>query len=147
MAVGRQSCYCAKPLEVERRWLHVDATDRVLGRLASRIATVLMGKHKPTYTPHVDGGDFIVVTNADKIKVTGNKAQTMHYDRYTYHIGGFRSEPFERVMARHPERILEMAVKRMLPKTKLGRHMLDKLKVYSSDTHPHAAQNPEPWSP
>ena len=131
--------------EVDARWYHVDATDQVLGRLATKIATVLMGKHKVTYTPHVDTGDFVVVTNAHKIRVTGKKADTMVYPRYSYHPGGYKEVPFKRVLERHPERILLEAVRRMLPKNALGRRMLKKLKVYASDTHPHAAQRPAPW--
>ncbi len=128
-------------------WHHVDATDQVLGRLAVKIATVLMGKHKPTYTPHVDTGDFVVVTNCDKVKLTGaNKLASMHYDRYTYYIGGFKSDSGEVVMEKHPDRILRFAVKRMLPKNALGRHMLDKLKIYAGDTHPHTAQQPKEWA-
>ena len=138
--------YVAKPHEVEQRWWHVDATDRILGRLATKIATVLMGKHKPTYTPHVDTGDFVVVTNAHKVRVTGNKADTMVYPRYSYYPGGHKEIPFKRVLERHPERIIEAAVRRMLPKNALGRRMLKKLKVYATDTHPHTAQLPEPWA-
>ena len=131
--------------EVDARWHHVDATDQVLGRLATKIATVLMGKHKVTYTPHVDTGDFVVVTNAHKVRVTGKKADTMIYPRYSYHPGGYKEVPFKRVLERHPERIILEAVRRMLPKNALGRRMLKKLKVYASDTHPHAAQQPAPW--
>jgi large subunit ribosomal protein L13 len=131
--------------EVDARWYHVDATDQVLGRLATKIATVLMGKHKVTYTPHVDTGDFVVVTNAHKVRVTGKKADTMVYPRYSYHPGGYKEIPFKRVLERHPERIIIEAVRRMLPKNALGRRMLKKLKVYASDTHPHAAQQPAPW--
>ena len=131
--------------EADARWYHVDATDQVLGRLATKIATVLMGKHKVTYTPHVDTGDFVVVTNAHKVRVTGKKADTMLYPRYSYHPGGYKEIPFKRVLERHPERIILEAVRRMLPKNALGRRMLKKLKVYASDTHPHAAQQPAPW--
>lgn len=145
MPVGRIRSYAAKPGEVTQQWYHVDAADRVLGRLATKIAVMLMGKHKPTYTPHVDTGDFIVVTHAEKIKLTGRKMETMHYDRYSYYPGGFKSIPIERVMERHPERIIETAVRRMLPKNKLGRKMLSKLKVYPGPDHPHAAQCPQPW--
>jgi len=145
MPVGRVRSYVAKRETVEPRWYHVDAADRVLGRLATQIATVLMGKHKPTYTPHVDTGDYVVVTNAEKIRVTGNKADTMHYDRYTYYTGGFKSDKYEDVLAKHPERIITMAVKRMLPKNALGRKMLKKLKVVRGESHPHAAQKPLPW--
>ena len=138
--------YSAKTGEVPQGWWHVDATDKVLGRLATKIATVLMGKHKPTYTPHVDTGDFVVVTNAHKIRVTGNKADAMVYARYSYHPGGYKEIPFKRVLERHPERIVQEAVRRMLPKNALGRKMLKKLKIYATDTHPHTAQQPEPWA-
>jgi len=134
--------YTARPGDVHPQWWHVDATDRILGRLASRIATVLMGKHKPTYTPHVDTGDFVVVTNAGKVKLTGNKAATMVYPRYSYYPGGYKEIPFKRVLKEHPERILTESVRRMLPKNALGRKMLKKLKVYTVDHHPHAAQEP-----
>lgn len=134
--------YSAKASDVEHRWFHVDATDRVLGRLATKIATVLMGKHKPTYTKHVDTGDFVIVTNAPRIRLTGRKAETMIYPRYTYHPGGYKEIPFKRVMERNPEFIIREAVRRMLPKNSLGRKMLTKLKVYASEDHPHAAQRP-----
>jgi large subunit ribosomal protein L13 len=132
----------AKNGEVDQRWYAVDASDQVLGRLAVKIATVLMGKHKPTYTPHVDTGDFVVVTNAGKIRLSGNKAATMTYPRYSYYPGGFKEVPFEKVLDQHPERILIESVRRMLPKNALGRHMLKKLKVYATDDHPHQAQDP-----
>jgi large subunit ribosomal protein L13 len=137
--------YCAKPETFHRDWYHVDATDQVLGRLAVKIATVLMGKHRPTYTPHVDTGDFVVVTNAHKFKLSGNKNQTMIYPRYSYYPGGYKAVPFTTVMERHPERILHESVRRMLPKNALGRQMLKKLKVYASDSHPHQAQQPQAW--
>ena len=136
--------FLAKPGQVDQEWYVVDATDQILGRLATRIATVLMGKHKPTYTPHVDTGDFVVVTNADKVRVTGRKAETMVYPRYSYHPGGYKEIPYKRMMERHPERIVREAVRRMLPKNALGRKMLKKLKVYASGTHPHTAQQPAP---
>ena len=117
--------------------------DQVLGRLAGKIATVLMGKHRPSYTPHVDTGDCVVVTNAHKIRVTGNKANAMVYSRYSYHPGGYKAIPFKRVLERHPERIIEEAVRRMLPKSALGRQMLKKLKVYRGAEHEHQAQRPE----
>ena len=138
--------FSAKPGQIRPVWFHVDATDQILGRLATRIATVLMGKHKPTYTAHVDTGDYVVVTNAEKIRVTGNKAETMSYARYSYYPGGYKETSFQTMMKKHPERILQEAVRRMLPKSALGRHMLQKLKVYASDTHPHTAQQPEPMS-
>lgn len=145
MPKGKLRSYCAKPGEVEQRWYHVDATDQVLGRLAVKVATVLMGKHKPTYTPHVDTGDFVVVTNAASVRVTGRKAETMSYPRYSYYPGGYKEIPYERMLQDHPDRIVREAVRRMLPKSTLGRHMLSKLKVYASADHPHAAQQPEPF--
>lgn len=132
----------AKLGQLDPEWFVVDASDQVLGRLATKIATVLMGKHRPTYTPHVDTGGFVVVTNAHKIRVTGHKADTMIYPRYSYHPGGYKEIPFKRVLERHPERIITEAVRRMLPKSALGRKMLKKLKVYASDAHPHQAQQP-----
>jgi large subunit ribosomal protein L13 len=146
MAVGRIQSTMARKETFQAEWLHVDAAGRILGRLAVDIATVLMGKHKPTYTAHVDTGDFVVVTNAEKIRVTGRKAQTMHYDRYTYHSGGYKEISYAQVLAKHPDRIITEAVRRMLPKNALGRRMLKKLKVYRGDTHPHAAQMPKPIS-
>ncbi len=138
--------FSAKTEEVDRDWHIVDATDLILGRLASKIATVLMGKHKPIYTPHVDTGDFVIVTNAQKIRVTGRKADTMTYERYSYHPGGRKIIPYKRVMERHPERIITEAVRRMLPKNALGRVMLRKLKVSTTNEHDHAAQRPIPWA-
>ena len=128
----------------DRSWHLVDADGQILGRLATRIAMVLMGKDKPTYTPFVDVGDFVIVTNAEKIRLTGSKAQTKTYERYSYYPGGRKVIPYEDVKARHPERIVSEAVRRMLPKNKLGRAMLKKLKVYSGAEHPHAAQQPKP---
>lgn len=139
-------CYLANRDQVERSWYHVDARGLVLGRLATGIARVLMGKHKPTYTPHVDCGDFVVVTNADKIVLTGTKANSKVYPRYSYYPGGYKEVPYQRVLERHPDRIIKEAVRRMLPKNALARHMLKKLKVFASDTHPHAAQQPKPWA-
>lgn len=138
--------YLAKPGHVQQGWYHVDATDQILGRLATRIATVLMGKHKPTYTPHVDTGDFVVVTNADKIRLTGNKPWAMTYERYSFYPGGKKVIPFAQMKERHPERVVSEAVRRMLPKNSLGRKMLTKLKVYGGDEHPHAAQQPAPFA-
>ena len=134
--------YYAKPGEVQREWLLVDATDMTLGRLASAVAQILRGKNKPTYTPHVDTGDFVVVFNCDKIKVTGAKVTDKVYYRYTNHPGGLRQETFQEAMAKHPERVIQHAVKGMLPKGTLGRQMLKKLKVYTGPEHPHQAQNP-----
>lgn len=138
--------FSARQESVEQAWYHVDATDQVLGRLATKIARVLMGKHKPTYTPHVDTGDFVVVTNAQKFHLSGRKAETMLYPRYSYHPGGYKEIPFKQVMQRHPDRILTEAVRRMLPKNALGRRMLKKLKVYTTENHPHTAQQPQAWA-
>jgi len=135
--------YMASPGEIQAKWYLVDATDAVLGRLATRIALVLMGKDKPTYTPHVDTGDFVVVINAEKVRVTGAKRSKKEYDWYTRHPGGRKVMSFERMMEKHPERIIEMAVQRMLPKTRLGRKMASKLKVYAGSEHPHQAQSPQ----
>lgn len=146
MSFVTDKCFQAKPYEVERDWYSVDADGVVLGRLAARIATVLMGKHKPTYTPHVDTGDFVVVTNAEKVKLTGRKAETMSYAHYTYYPGGLRVTPFNVMKQRHPERILLFAVKRMLPKNAMGRRLLTKLKVYAGPEHPHQAQQCKPLS-
>ena len=134
--------YHAKPGEVEREWLLVDAEDMVLGRLASEVAQILRGKNKPIYTPHVDTGDFVVVINAEKIKVTGAKVTDKVYSRHTGFAGGLKQETFDQVLAKHPERIIERAVKGMLPKNSLGRAMYKKLKVYAGPDHPHAAQQP-----
>ena len=139
-------CYQAKPGQVQQKWHVVDATDQVLGRLAVRIATILMGKHKPTYTPHVDTGDFVVVLNAGRVKVTGRKKQTVIYQRYSGYPGGLKETTMEVMLERHPERVLREAVRRMLPKSILGRHMLRKLKLYTGSEHPHQAQQPEPLS-
>lgn len=146
MAKCKIPSFCAKPGEVDQSWYHVDAADQVLGRMAVRIATVLMGKHKPTYTAHVDTGDFVVVTNAEKIRVTGKKADTMVYARYSYYPGGYKEDSFKLVRERHPDRIVREAVRRMLPKSALGRHMLKKLKVYAGEKHPHTAQQPQPFA-
>ncbi|MGD8452155.1 MAG: 50S ribosomal protein L13 [Phycisphaerae bacterium] len=134
----------AKPGEVEQKWYVVDATDQVLGRLAVRIATVLMGKNKPTYTPHVDTGDFVIVLNAGDVKVTGHKKETVTYQRYTGYPGGQKEVSMARVLERHPERVLHEAVRRMLPKSPLGGRMLKKLKLYKGSEHRHQAQQPEP---
>ena len=135
--------YMARPGEVEPKWWLVDARDKVVGRLASDIAVILMGKHRPTYTPHVDTGDFVVVINADKVVFTGKKWELKQYTWYTGYPG-LRSETAAERMAKHPEKILSEAVRRMLPKNKLGTRMLKKLKIYAGDQHPHQAQQPEP---
>lgn len=134
--------YMAKPGEVEQKWWLVDASDQVVGRLASQIAVLLMGKHRPTYTPHVDTGDFVVVIHADKVVFTGNKWQQKTYTWYTGYPGQ-RSVTAEVRRERQPELILRESVRRMLPKNKLGRKMLSKLKIYAGADHPHQAQLPE----
>lgn len=134
--------YYAKPQEVEREWVLIDAEDQVLGRVATKAATILKGKHKPQYTPHVDTGDFVIVVNADKIRVTGAKTTDKVYSRHSGFPGGLKQETFEEAMAKHPERVIEHAVKGMLPKNTLGRAMGKKLKVYAGPDHPHTAQNP-----
>ena len=132
-----------KPGEVAANWHVVDATDQVLGRLAARISLILQGKHKPTYTPHVDTGDFVVVVNAERVRVTGRKADVLEYDTYSRYPGGRKLYSFKTMQAKHPEKLLELAVRRMLPKSKMGRNILGKLKIYRGPQHPHAAQQPK----
>ena len=134
----------ARPAEVVRSWYVVDAADLVLGRLATRVATVLRGKHKPIYTPHVDTGDHVIVINAEKVRVTGAKARNKLYDWYTYHINGRKVLTYEEMIKRRPTRPVELAVRRMMPKGRLGRRMFSKLKVYAGPDHPHQAQQPQP---
>jgi large subunit ribosomal protein L13 len=133
-----------KPGEVKADWHVVDAADQVLGRLAARIAILVQGKHKPTYQPSVDTGDFVVVLNADKIRVTGKKADVIQYDTYSRYPGGRHLYSYKTMNELHPERVLQLAVKRMLPKNKLGRRLLLKVKIYAGTEHPHAAQQPKP---
>ncbi len=135
--------FSAKAHEVKRDWFVIDADGKTLGRMASEIARRLRGKHKPEYTPHVDTGDYIVVINAGKIRVTGNKTLDKIYYRHTEYPGGIREESFEKLVARKPERVIEIAVKGMLPKGPLGRAMLRKMKVYPGSNHPHTAQQPQ----
>ncbi len=135
--------FMAKKEQVERKWVLVDAEGAVLGRMAAKIAPILMGKTKPSYTPHVDVGDYVVVVNADKINMTGKKADTKQYDYYTHYPGGHKYVSFTDMMAKKPEKVIELAVRRMLPKSKLGRKMLKKLKVYRGPEHEHQAQKPE----
>lgn len=137
--------YVAKPAEAQatRKWYVVDATDQPLGRLASRIASVLRGKHKPVYTTHVDTGDFVIVVNAAKVKLTGKKAEQKEYFTHSGYPGAIRRESFRHLVVRHPETPIVHAVKGMLPKNVLGRQMLEKLKVYGTAEHPHIAQKPE----
>ena len=140
---NQMKTFSAKSHEINREWLLVNATDQVLGRLASQIASRLRGKHKPEYTPHVDTGDFVVVTNVEKLRVTGNKTQDKKYYRHSGYPGGLYETNFFKLQQRFPERILEKAVKGMLPKGPLGYAMLKKLKCYAGDEHPHAAQQPK----
>lgn len=136
--------YTVKASEIERDWYVVDARNRVLGRLASEIARILRGKHKPTYSPHLDVGDHVIVVNAKHVRLTGKKADQKAYFRHSGYMGGGREIPFKRLIRTHPERVIELAVKGMLPKTKLGRQMAKKLRVYAGEEHPHAPQNPRP---
>lgn len=138
----KKSTRYAKAGEVERNWVLIDAEGATLGRLATKAAMILRGKNKPQYTPNADTGDFVVIVNADKVVLTGNKADQKRYWRYSGYLGGLKFESFREAMAKHPERVIEHAVKGMLPKTTLGRAQGIKLKVYAGPEHPHAAQNP-----
>lgn len=140
--MGIMKTFSAKPESVIHDWTLVDATDQVLGRLASTIAHRLRGKHKPEFTPHTDTGDYVVVVNVERIRVTGRKAKQKMYHRHTGYPGGIKTFSFEKLMERAPDRALALAVKGMLPKGPLGRAMYRKLKIYAGDTHPHAAQQP-----
>jgi large subunit ribosomal protein L13 len=137
-------CYLAKTDELNKSWFVIDAADMVVGRLAAQIAPILMGKHRPTYTPYIDTGDYVIVTNVDKVVFTGKKWQQKTYQRYSGHPGGQKDEVAWKLFERHPDRILKLAVQRMMPKNKIGRHMLGKLKLYTGTTHPHQAQGPIP---
>lgn len=141
-----QKTYVAKPGEIDRKWYVIDGSNAVVGRMASQIATILMGKHRPTYTAHVDTGDFVIVTNVEKIEFSGNKWKNKTYARYSGYPG-LKTETAESLRARLPERVLRESVRRMLPKNKLGRHMLAKLKIYTGADHPHQAQQPETLEP
>ena len=136
--------FTATPATINHKWYVVDATDKILGRLATEVASRLRGKHKAEYTPHMDTGDYIVIINAEKIRVTGNKAQNKMYYRYSGYIGGLKQINFEKLLAKAPEQIIERAVKGMLPKGPLGRDMYRKLKVFSGPQHDHTAQQPIP---
>ena len=138
--------YSAKQQEIERQWYVVDAKDRILGRMATRIADVLRGKHKPCYTPNVDTGDFVVVVNAEKVTLTGKKPQQKIYQRYSGYPGGLKKIKFADMQKKFPERIVRLAVQRMVPNNRLGRKMMQKLKIYSGPNHPHEAQKPEALS-
>ena len=140
---GLVKSYMARPLEVERKWYVVDAEGQTLGRLATEIARILRGKNKPQYTPHVDTGDFVVVVNAEKVVVTGRKAEQKVYRRHSGYPGGLKTTTYEQMLERRPTEILRRAVKGMMPKTRLARQQLRKLKIYAAPEHPHAAQNPQ----
>ncbi len=139
----RTKTYVTKPAEVERDWWVVDAKGLTLGRLASKIAPILKGKHKPTYAPNEDAGDFVIVINADRIHVTGKKLDDKMYYRHSGYPGGLRETPLRKMMEKNPDNVVMLAVRGMLPKNALGRKMLKKLKVYAGDTHPHEAQQPK----
>ncbi len=138
------NCYQAKAGELAKQWYVIDANEAVVGRLAAQIAPILMGKHRPTYTPHIDTGDYVIVTNVDKVVFTGNKWQQKFYQRYSGHPGGQKDEQAWKLFQRHPDRILRLAIQRMMPKNKIGRHMMSKLKLYSGPIHEHQAQSPIP---
>ncbi|MDO4888252.1 MAG: 50S ribosomal protein L13 [Actinomycetaceae bacterium] len=137
--------YSPKPGDVESKWYVIDATDIVLGRLATQVATLLRGKHKPTYAPHFDGGDFVVVVNADKVALTGSKREQKFAYRHSGYPGGLKATSYTELLASHPERAVMKAVQGMLPKTRLGRKQLTKLRVYAGAEHPHQSQKPEPF--
>ncbi|MCE9591421.1 MAG: 50S ribosomal protein L13 [Planctomycetes bacterium] len=143
--MNRQT-FQAKPGQVAQNWLLVDATDQTLGRLSSKLATIIMGKHKPEYTPQTDTGDFVVIINAEKIKLTGNKADHKFFQTYSGYPGGQKRFSYRTMIADKPELLIERSVRRMLPRNKLSRHMLDKLKIYRGTEHPHQAQQPVPTS-
>ncbi|GED15097.1 50S ribosomal protein L13 [Aneurinibacillus migulanus] len=140
-----RTTYMAKPLEVERKWYVVDAEGQTLGRLASEVASILRGKFKPEFTPHVDAGDFVVIINAEKIQLSGKKMTDKFYYRHSGYPGGLKATSAGQMIATKPERIIELAVKGMLPKNRLGRKLITKLNVYAGTEHPHQAQQPEKW--
>src|SRR3954470_22724078 len=138
------NCYQAKAGQLAQHWYVIDATDMVVGRLAAQIAPILMGKHRPTYTPHIDTGDYVIITNVDKVVFTGKKWQQKSYQRYSGYPGGQKDEAAWKLFKRRPARILELAIQRMMPKNKIGRHMMGKLKLVVGSAHDHQAQNPIP---
>ncbi|NLL17811.1 MAG: 50S ribosomal protein L13 [Clostridia bacterium] len=137
--------FMAKPHEVERKWYIIDAANKPLGRVSTEVASILRGKHKPIFTPHIDTGDFVIVINAEKVVLTGNKLQQKQWRRHSGYPGGLKSTDYQTLLAKRPEKVIELAVKGMLPKNSLGRAMYRKLKVYRGDSHPHQAQKPELW--
>jgi len=144
IGVTTMSTWTFRPGDVQTEWYIIDAENAVLGRLATRVATILKGKHRPQYTPHADTGDHVIVINAEKIRLTGNKEDQKRYYSHTGYVGGLKTVTFREMRDQHPDRIIEKAVKGMLPKTSLGRKMYTKLKVYAGDQHPHQAQQPKP---
>ena len=141
----KQKTFLPKASEIEKKWLVVDATDQVLGRLATEVALLLRGKHKPTFTPHMDTGDFVIVINAEKIKVTGKKLDQKIYYRHSGYMGNLKSTPLKDMLDKKPRKVVELAIKRMLPKNRLGRKIYGNLKVYEGADHPHASQKPEEY--
>jgi len=137
------STFMAKAGEVQQGWHLIDATDQIVGRLAVVIANILRGKHRPEYTPHIDTGEFVIVVNVDKIKFTGKKWDQKTYSHYTHFPGGLRTHTAGEIFAKHPDRILELAVRQMVPRNKLGRQQMSKLKIYAGSSHPHQAQQPQ----
>lgn len=146
MKAKLQRTFTPTPADIDRSWHLVDADGIPLGRLASEVAQILRGKHKPTYAPHMDGGDYVIVINAEKVMVTGKKETDKLYHRHSGYPGGLRSQPLSRIRTEHPERLVQNAVKGMIPKNRLGRQTLGKLKVYAGTDHPHGAQNPQSLS-
>ena len=140
-----RTTYMAKPAEISRRWYLIDAAEKPLGRLASRVAIILRGKHKPIFTPHTDTGDHVIVVNAEKIALTGKKLDQKFWYRHSNYPGGFKATPYRKLLEQNPEKAIEMAVRGMLPHNRLGRQMAKKLKVYRGPEHPHEAQQPEVW--
>ena len=139
--------YSQKASEVRREWYVIDAADQTLGRLSTQIATLLRGKHKPTFSPNLDGGDFVVVVNAERVRLTERRPEKKMYSRHSNYPGGFKAVSYKQMMAKHPDRVLRFAVKGMLPKTRLGRQQLTKLRIYAGSKHPHAAQQPKTYEP
>ncbi len=139
------STFMGKKDEVEKRWFVIDATDQVVGRLAVKIANILRGKHRPEYTPHQDTGEYVIVINCEKVKFTGNKWNSKHYNSFSHYPGGLKTVYASEWLEKHPERILEMAVRRMVPRNRLGRAQMKKLKIYAGPNHPHQAQEPQEY--
>src|SRR5690349_144194 len=141
------STFMAKKGKVQQRWFVIDATDKIVGRLAVQIATILRGKHRPEYTPHIDTGEFVIVINAEKIRFSGKKMETKTYQHYSHHPGGQKIVTARQLIEKHPERVLEAAVRRMVPRNRLGRQQMTKLKIYAGNQHPHQAQQPLEFKP